>query len=215
MISVLARDLDRLDLEYDLSTTTDGDGRFSIPFVPPGPRQLSHRIVSDYGNGTTSSTTGQLVDVTVKPGETTSTTLGGGYRVVGRLRLPPDFTTEARWVASLHTPFPEPPAEIRTNQAALQRWYQSPEIESLRLRLKQVPVSLSPGGTFAAETVSAGNYILTVMLHGQSKTRGEGSTQIKLVLSATHQVTVPSEPAVGEIDLGEIPIQKQPLLPQH
>lgn len=197
------------ELDYDLNATTDDNGHFRLPQVPPGPLRVSHWIVTDYGNGTTSGGAGQTAEATVAPGETTRVTLGGGYRVTGRLRLPAGFKLPpgAHWMGMLHTPFPEPPEEIRNDQAALQQWFQTPERQALVRRAKQAPrapVALRPDGSFAAESVSDGDYRLTLVLLPGSQPVEDGAKPSGPLLIAKSEVTVPAEPAVGEINLGEV-----------
>ena len=111
----------------------------------------------------------------------------------------------AHWFAQLSTPFPEPPAEIRNDQAALQQWFQSPEIQALARRVKQAPVGMLPDGSFVAESVSAGDYRLRVaLLPPPPKAQANGVQPMTTLLSGKAELTVPADPAVGEINLGEV-----------
>ncbi len=193
------------ELDYDLTATTDGNGRFRLPQVPSGRLRVSHQIVTHHDHGVTTES-GLMVEATVAPGETAWVTLGGGYRVMGRLRLPAGFTMppRAQWIAQLHTPFPEPPAEIRNDPAALQQWFQTPEMQELARRAKQVPVAIQPDGSFTAESVSDGDYQLSMMLIPPLDPQPSASQPRAPLLSVKREVTVPTEPAVGEINLGEV-----------
>jgi len=205
-VRVLPWERNHGELDYDLNAATDSDGRFLFPQVPPGQVRVSHWIVTDQGNRATSMTEGQRVQATVIPGESVRVTLGGGYRVTGRLRLPAGFTAPpgAHWMAVLHTPFPEPPEAIRNDQAALQQWFQTPEMQELARRAKQAPVVLQPDGSFAADSVSEGDYRLSFTLIPPSEPQAEGARPVTPLLSAKGELTIPAEPAVGELHLGEI-----------
>ncbi|MCW5557577.1 MAG: sigma-70 family RNA polymerase sigma factor [Verrucomicrobiae bacterium] len=192
------------DLQYDLTALTDDSGRFLFPRVPPGHLRVGHWIVSDQGG---TLTAGQSAEATVAPGETARVTLGGGYRVTGRLRLPAGFTAPpgAKWMAFLHTPLPDPTAEIRNDPAAVQQWLQTPEMQELVRRVKQLPVALESDGTFAADSVGEGDYRLSIALTPPLKPQMENpQTAVTPLLIAKGELTVPAEPATGEISLGEI-----------
>ena len=206
LVRVFPWELRHGDLDFDFTAATEGNGRFLFPQVPPGPVRVGHWIVTDLGNGSSSATSGQMVEATVISGEGIQVTLGGGYRVSGRLQLPAGFTAPpgAYWMAVLHTPFPEPPAEIRNDPTALQQWFQTPEMKELASQAKQVPVALQPDGSFAADSVSEGNYRLSIALIPLAGPQSDGVISVTPLLTAKHDLTIPSEPAVGELQLGVI-----------
>ena len=191
------------ELDFGISTTTDDQGRFTLSQVPPGKLRVSQLIITDHGNGVTSSQQGSSAETTVLPGEVSRVTLGGGYRVTGSLRLPTGFTLPqgSHWIAHVQTPMPQLPPELRNDQAAMQQWLRAPEIQALMKQAKHRPVTILPDGAFTVEAVQAGDYRLQAMLRTPSA---------MVMLSFNEEsarFSVPAEPAFGEINLGEIPAQ--------
>lgn len=191
------------ELDFGISTTTDDQGRFTLSQVPPGKLRVSQLIITDHGNGSTISQQGSSAETTVLPGEASRVTLGGGYRVTGRLRLPAGFTFPegSHWIAQVQNPMPQLPPELRNDQAAVQQWFRTPEIQALMKQAKRRPVTIRLDGTFTAEAVEAGDYRLQAMLRTPSE---------MVMLSFDEEsarFSVPAEPAFGEINLGEIPAE--------
>ena len=203
VVSVSPWEPTRRELDFDIFTTTDDQGRFTLSQVPPEKLRVSQLIITDHGNGATSSQQGSSAETTVLPGEASRVSLGGGYRVTGRLRLPAGFTFPqgSHWIAQVQTPMPQLPPELRNDQAAVQQWFRALEIQTLMKQAKQRPVTIRPDGAFTAEAVEAGDYRLQAMLRTPSA---------MVMLSFDEEsarFSVPAEPAFGELNLGEIPAE--------
>lgn len=195
------------ELIFDITATTDAGGRFVLSQVPPGPVTVNHLGVIDYGNGSTISEPVQTVEASVAPDETTQVTFGGGYRVVGRLRPPPTFSPPegAYWYSALQTPSPETPQAIRDDPVALEKWVQTPEIQTLLRRVKRLSARIKPDGSFTAEFVPAGDYRFTAMLIPRiPRSSSNPQSQVPTLLTAKRDFTLPTEPGDGEIDLGVV-----------
>src|SRR5947209_4820957 len=103
--------------------------------------------------------------------------------------------------ASVDTPMPESLIERAKEQQESRVTEPSPEVAGYLKSAKHYVMSLSVDGTLSAENVPAGDYQITVaaMLKGA----GENS------LMKVARVSVPSEPAIGVVDAGEILLEKQ------
>ncbi len=147
-------------------------------------------------------TAAHALEATVVPGETAWVTLGGGYRVTGRLRLPAGFTLPpgARLLAQLRSSLPDPPPDFGHDPSVLQ----TPERQELARHSKLIPLALQPDGSFIAESVTGGNYHLTVMLLSAFNPSSGVPPRLDPLFRAKREVTVPGEPAVGAINLGEV-----------
>src|SRR5439155_15342320 len=97
---------------------------------PPGRHKLM-RVITLSNNSWTSEL---MTEVEIRPGETTTATLGASNcTVTVHLRWPDGMKRQAHWrvFASLHTSFPQPPAEVANNPQALAAWRQTPEFHAL------------------------------------------------------------------------------------
>lgn len=187
---------------------TDAGGRFVFPQVPPGTWQLVHLVPQNHGDRTV-WTHAPIQDVTMRPGETLSLTLGTGTRsVAARLRLPAGIERgpDARVFASVHTPFPKPPAEAQKDPEALQRWAQTPEVRALAEKARGYPLRENEDGTWVADEVPPGQYVLSVQVMG--KPAADGSMQPVAMMETP--VALPNGEPTDVVDLGELILQAVP-----
>lgn len=186
---------------------TGSDGHFVFAQVPPGKHKLV-RLVQEKGMpGGTSGTVWThmpLLDVEIRPGETTTVTVGGAnYRVTAHLRWPADLKREANWrvFAAIHTPFSSPPpADAMNNPQALAAWQAMPEVKAALANMRQYPLTETAGDVLLAEDVPAGSFVLSVSVIQLPEKAG----QTKLWAQAEVPVSVPADPPSGTLDLGEI-----------
>lgn len=198
------------ELAYELTATSDAEGRFVLPRVPPGRLAVSHLIVNHHPDGGRSSHSRQRVWAEVAPGETARVAFGG-HRLTGRLRVPEGFTVPpgARWYARLGTPMPEPPVEVRGNAAALQKWSLQPEVRAARHHSAHMPLDLRPDGSFIAEEVGAGEHQFVASL-SPAESGAEGAAAAGPLLLTRFLVAVPAEAAGSAIDLGDVMLAVPP-----
>ncbi len=168
-------------LSMYFSIKTDAEGRFVINKVPPGERQIYHKLSFREGKqGTIPATHG--TPLTVRAGESTLVMIGGtGRPVIGRVAVagfdqPIDWREDVHYL-TLKLPDPsEKPrpnrADFATDEALLEAhkayaashraFWTSPEGRALeRAGRRYVPV-FSDDGAFRIDDVPAGDYELII-----------------------------------------------------
>ena len=184
---------------------TDAQGRFTFPKVPPGKWQLVRFVPIEIQGGHSSWSGEPVQEVEVAPGQTLSLTLGAGARrVSARFRFPAGFERKLgmHLFASIDSPFPNPPAELRSDPDALQKWTHSPEIAALAQKARRYPLHENADGTWSADEVLPGQYVLNASLMPSQSTPGA-----KPLMAAT-PVTIPD--GVEPLDMGEVALQAAP-----
>jgi RNA polymerase sigma factor (sigma-70 family) len=198
----LTHTLDYAGLYIDLLTKADAQGRFLMTNVPPGNRTVRQSTGRYPGSIRGSLATVRAVETKVVPGETTQVTLGGDWRVTGRLRLPAGGLAAdgAVWTGTLGTPLPQPPSDLAGDNFRVAVWNARPENRTAQEKAEQVPVSVTTNGVFVAEGVNPGPYRLQMKLALPDK----GGVPATPLFSTDVEVVVPDQPGAGEIDLGEV-----------
>ena len=185
------------------SATTDDQGHFVFPQVPPGKLRLTWPVPE--GNGVTSMKL--VAEATVRPGETTIVDIGGGYIVSLRLRWPDDLAPgkSTRTGVFLHTPGPEPPASLMGDPQALAQWAQSPEIRARMHDLRGYELVEGADGVWTADGVLPGTtYVLEARAMDEPATNGVPPFMAYGQMS----VPLPAEPSTGQFDAGELVLQR-------
>ena len=193
-------------LSSDVTAQTDAQGQFIIPQAPPGSHKLARVVVERLSPTSTSSQKFPLTEVEIRPGETTFLTLGASNcTVTVHLLWPEELKRQPNWrvFASLHTSFPQPPAEIANDPQALARWRQTPEFQAVAAQARHYPLTENAAGVWSTEDVAPGNYALTVNVLDLPPDGGQGSNRAH----AHATVTVPANPSSLALDLGEIALQ--------
>lgn len=190
---------------------TDHGGRFAFSKVPPGKHKLL-RVITDKASGTSSwSDDHPLMEVVIRPGETTLVTVGGSnYCVVARLKWPAELNpgTNAHIFAFIHaTPWLTPPPGTVNNPQALLAWRALPEVKADLANRRYYVMTQNVGGTWVADDVPPGSYTISVNLVQQWPVE---AVQPKTLAKAEVPLTVPADPPTGRLDLGEIPLQPVP-----
>jgi hypothetical protein len=203
-----------LALEYgsgDLSTISSGSGfkaqsdargHFVFPQAPPGRHKLM-RVITLSSNSWTSE---PMTEVEIRPGETTSVTLGASNcTVTVHLRWPDEMKRQGNWrvFGSMQTSFPQPPAEVANNPQGLAGWRQTPEFRALAAQARFYTLIEDAVGLWSAEDVAPGNYALTVNVVDPPPAGGQGSNRAQ----ANATVTVSADSAGQTLDLGEIVLE--------
>jgi protocatechuate 3,4-dioxygenase beta subunit len=194
--------IDGAGYTLDCSATTDSEGRFTFAQVPAGKYRLTWNE-STKENGVTTSK--DLAGVEVRPGETSTVTVGG-YVVNLRLRWPADFVPgkSTRISVAMHTPSLAPPATIMQDRQAVIQWSQSPEIQAKLRDYRSYEFVEGAGGLWTAEPVQAGTaYTLEAMVGDGAATNGSPA----LVAYGQMSVTIPADPPTGQFDAGELLVQ--------
>src|SRR5262249_39512591 len=104
-----------------------------------------------------------------------------------------------RIFASIHTPFPKPPPEVRHDAEALRKWGQSAEIQALAQKARGYQLRENADGSWSAEDVAPGQYVLTMGLMGNAP-----DPKAK-PMAAEIPVTVGE--GTENLDLGELALQ--------
>ena len=181
------------------SATTDDQGHFVFPKVPPGKFHLTHPVPE--GNGVTNMK--PVADAAVRPGETTMVAIGEGYIVSVRLRWPDDLAPgKGMWTGVLlHTPSPEPPTNLMGEPQALAQWAQSPEIQAKLREVRGFEFVEGEGGTWTADAIPPGAaYTLEAWGRNEAATNDLRAP----IAYGRMLVTIPGEPPTGHFDAGEL-----------
>jgi RNA polymerase sigma factor (sigma-70 family) len=196
---------------------TDQAGRFVFNQVPPGKRQVI-QLVPNEGDGVKGSVTHQPVaDVEIRPGETASVTIGGGYAIKAVLRWPDGLqpTANNRFFAYVQTAYPAALREaLKTamgDPAALVALRQSPELQEYQQNARHFQAAVNGDHTISAEGIPPGDYILSVMVVSRPPAEQKATSSI----GSETPFTVPADPPDGTIDLGEILLSEQKLASGH
>jgi hypothetical protein len=189
----------------DFQKRTDDQGRFTIESAPPGIRAVVRLIPQ----GTRSWRHAYPVSVDVKPGTTTTVTLGGsGYTVLGKATVSPT-RVGVNWSNgnhSLRTPRPMPPSGLKTPEE-FQKWSELPEVKAQLGNMRNYPVVFAEDGSFRIDEVPGGRYVLDLNLHeGEARGPFVGPP----VATLQHEVTVPEPPterASRLLDVGTVELK--------
>jgi hypothetical protein len=191
---------------------TDQAGRFVFEQVPAGKNKVFKLVPVEEANGGMKGSTMHvpISDVEVRPGETTSVSIGGGYSIKAVLRWPDGAqpSTPGRIFAHIQTGYPAALGEAMkaafNDPAAVAALQQSPEAQQYMENAKHFQAMVT-GGTVSAENIPAGNYILVVSVPSETP---PGERPTSWVGSET-AFTVPAEPASGMLELGEIRLSER------
>jgi len=181
---------------------TDESGHFAFPQVPPGKHRLMRRIEHKYGSQTAWSHQ-PLEEVEIRPGETTQVTVGGSTcSVAVRVRWPQELARDPAWklTASLQSPQPRPPQEALGNPQALAAWVALPEVKAALSKARHFPLTENADGSFSAEEVPAGDYVLSAAVFEPKATQGPAAIHAR----AETAVTIPANATTATVDLGEL-----------
>jgi len=186
--------------------TTDAQGRFTFAKVPPVRLKLIRLIPSLQSDGAKSWSHKLLTEMDVRPGETTQIELGKSDRtVVLRLRWPDGWQLQPGWRlgATICTPVPLPPPELRTNPPALLQWQRRPDNQAAFASAHFFSLKQADDGSWKAEEVTPGDYVVRAFV---TDTNAPASAD-NLVARFEAAVVVAEEPSGGVLDLGELPVQ--------
>jgi hypothetical protein len=154
-----------LGLNFDLTATTDEQGRFRFDRLPPGTHMVG-RLINPHPDkpGPIGFSQGEFV--TVKPGETAHVTLGGkGRTVVGQFVLPPSITNydwPARLVSLVHKQEGPPPprmSDFPDTQAYYRAW------NAYDASIAKHYLEFQADGSFRVNDVLPGEYTLALSIN--------------------------------------------------
>jgi RNA polymerase sigma factor (sigma-70 family) len=204
-----------ISFDFSFKVTTDSQGHFLFPQVPPGKLKIV-RLIHVLPNGFSQQPQQPLPDgdVEIRPGETTTKTIGGeGYTVKARIHWPDDATPGKDWnlTAVLGTAPPQWVLDAADNPAAAAQLaaqlQNSPEMKDYARTARQFQAEIANDyATVTVENVPAGDYVLLAgaILNGQGEAKGS-------VFGHSSRLTVPSDPPNGTLDAGELLLRKPAL----
>ena len=172
--------------------TTDENGRFTFDRVPPGAGQVM-RVVSTSPNSWTHS---YGADMTVLPGQTVQVTIGdSGATLMGRIRFesPPAEGEKLSLRGNLYTVLPPPGSVSAVERRA---YYQTPEGKASVSQVKTFVVNIADDGSWNADSVSPGTYMLNISATKPGSRPGEtppfatGKVQVVVPQGATPQTQI-------------------------
>ena len=204
-------------LEDDIRSIND-DGQATFRHVPPGQWEaVSVHSVVELDGSTMSVPAGDGVSLNLTAGGVANVRLGGGARVIGRLRIPADFAPRdgSRWFGRAKSiRHPLPPVEIRTNRTEIMKWRRQPEIQAQLRQEKMLNVGIEKDGGFVLEGVPPGIYDLSAFLgytvpDAVQPDAAIQRAQFKRLLNAEHQFKVPGDSEGKVLDLGTIEVKTE------
>jgi len=196
--------------DFDASrVTSDAQGKISVTELPLGHLNLVRLHPTQNG-----WVHGEKTPFEIKPGETTTFTLGmSNYTVAAHLVWPAGLQRQANWQisAGVHTPMPVIPPELQTNQAAMQAFVETDEFKVQRQNFRNYTATINNDDTLAAEEVAAGDYELSVGVFAPDDRHASAqpgfAANVRPIAAGSINVTVPSDPSSGTLDLGAIELK--------
>ena len=197
---------DAASIGFDFSAfkvTTDAQGHFVFPQVPPGKLTIIH-LAHEPPNSFVHLPLPDG-DVEVRPGQTTTKTLGsGGYTIRAQARWPTDTKPGTNWhvMASITTSPPQAVLDAANDPAALAQLQSSPELRDYARTARHFPAEIAGDNRITAENIPPGNYTVFVLGFSQAQEELSGSLS-----GYSTPLTVPADPPTGTLDAGEIVIR--------
>lgn len=207
VMTLAFQDFDDDALAIEDEASVDPEGRFEFPKAPPGGLRVRQMTVRRASVSTVFKTVGRSEDVLVAPGKTENVTLGGGYMLTGRLRLPAGISVpKGGYLDVLFTiPGPKPPAGIRNNMQAVRQWAMTPETQALSRRAVYLGAMVQDNASFLADTIESGRHEMIVMV--MPPPSAQPWNPARPLATFTREVVIPEQPGEGRIDLGDIPFE--------
>lgn len=198
-----------------LHTTTDANGRFELPRVPPGPIYVRVSLGPWEDPGFRS---GPGVHLALKPGTRTDLELGsGGATLTGRVKLtgqvPADLdcTYSINYLVRREPGIAPPPAVAAAGFDARNgwrdTWRNTPEGLAYLSTLQSWFVKLTPDGTFRVSGVPAGEYDLAVAVYAKPS----GCLIDPLARRVVRVTVTPADAARGELKVPEVTAEVEPI----
>ncbi|MBX3747577.1 MAG: sigma-70 family RNA polymerase sigma factor [Verrucomicrobiae bacterium] len=196
--------LQAADFDFEgFRPSSDAEGRFTFPLAPPVPLQLIQLLETSHAPGRTSWGHKPRGRLDLKPGETHRVELGLNDRLVRLgLRLPPGMDGILHF-AVLATATPIPPAAIRQDPDALQRWARQPDIRAALAGAVHIPLAPTSDRRWESGEVPPGSYHVQAGLLPAGVQPGPGTIPTMLIAP----IIVPEHSDPSLIDLGEILLQ--------
>ncbi|HUW85181.1 MAG TPA: carboxypeptidase regulatory-like domain-containing protein [Phycisphaerae bacterium] len=216
-------------IEFHNRTTADAEGRFVMERVKPGEARVARSITVLDDGQSVRSTYAHQVGVDVVPGQTATVALGGtGRPVIGRGVAPQGYNGAVEWAYSRgditskmqmpsDVPGPKTPddwdqMDPQQQRQWYQKWQQSPEgkayedaTEQARRQRRRYSFTLGRDGSFRAEDIAAGTYILRIDVEQPPK--GGRVERDEVIGSISREFVVPEMPGGRSdepLDLGTL-----------
>ncbi len=187
--------------------TSDDQGKFVLPTVPPGRHYLVRLTRVQLNPGGVGWMHGTRTEVDVMAGQTTPVTFGDqGYTVTATIQWP-DGTPPANLQqlnVRLHTPVPPVPSQFMGHPDLIRNYYQSPEMQAFAKGAHVFPMSVNPDGTLSADDVPPGTYTMSAM----AILPGLPGKSLELMNAREIAVTVPADPPSGQLNAGTVEMQR-------
>jgi thiol-disulfide isomerase/thioredoxin len=206
---------DRPRVEADLQVTTNAEGRFEFPRVPPGPVSVRVHLGPWRDEGFRA---GPSVPLVLKPGERAEVAVGsGGATLTGKVKLtgkvPADLdcTYSLNYLVRREPGIPPPPdvaaAGFDATKGWRDAWHESREGLAYLATLRTWFVKLAPDGGFRISGVPPGEYDLAVGVYAKPS----GCLTDPLARRVVRVTVSAADAAHGELAVPEVATEVRPI----
>lgn len=193
----------------EFRTDSDGQGRFTFDFVPPGKYMLYRMIPRERGGYSGPSQT-----VRVQPGASVAVKLGGeGRPVIGQFKITNPYVL-IDWPGVevyAHSVLPRWPSSLKTREE-IESWRRQPEVEQAFDSVRNYPIRIAPDGSFRMDEVLPGQYQLQLRILDPRDSSAFAYSKHIADVSKSFEVPKPAKPADESqpLDIGTVEVTLKP-----
>jgi hypothetical protein len=199
------RSSDFVTLSLGQGVKVDENGRFTIPFAPPGQFLVARKAPMDQPNVWSHV---PVKDISIQAGETTIFEQDDkGVSVSFRAVWPAAFprTAEQKIFCNASSIGPRPPPGIEKDLAALSEWRKQPDVIEWMEHLKHYQFRETSPGVWACDDVEPGEYFVGISVMDKMPKQGE---PVYPAWASQREFHIAENATDEKIDLGEMVLTK-------